>query len=168
MCTLKVIAFDFIDVQIGEYLSGGHLQENFSVVHDDALLNEALHVLNDVAGNKNGFAPRENVLLQVVNEETAVARVKAEGEVVKYEQVCVLRQDESKNHLGTLSAAHGADALPRCYLQTGGEFVVNRRVPFGIERCEVTFGLVDCQEGILNVPLEQQRDALLNVRGQRL
>lgn len=52
----------------------GLLDEDASVIHDDAVVYQPFHILNDVRGQENSFVFRAGIVTQIVHEETAVAR----------------------------------------------------------------------------------------------
>ena len=136
----------------------GHLHENAPVVHDDAVVDEPLHVLDDVRGEKDGLALGPGKVAQVVDEEAPVARVEPHREVVEHQQVGILREDQPEGHLRTLPARHAGDALPGRHLQLLHQRIVGVAVPGGIEGGIEALDLPDRHELVLHVPFDEQAD----------
>ena len=148
-----------IAAECGEQLGHGHLHEDAPVVHDDAVVDEFLHVLDDMRGEENGFLLALGVFAQVFHEQTPVAGVEPHRKVVEYEQLGILRQDEPERHLGTLAAGHARNTLPRRHAELLHQAVVGVAVPARIELRIETFDLLDGHEGVLHMPFDEQGDA---------
>ena len=137
----------------------GLLDKDASVIHDDAVVYQALHVLNDVRGQENCFVFRTGVVAQIVHKEAAVAGVQAEREIVQHQQFRILRQDKSQCHLRTLSARHTRDALSGSYFQFVHQVVVGFLTPLSrIESRIKLLNLPDSHELILHVSFDEQAD----------
>ena len=135
------------------------LDEDTSVIHDDAVVYQAFHILNDVRGQENSFVFRAGIVTQIVHEEAAIAGVQTEREIVQYQQFWVLRQDKSQCHLRTLSARHTRDALSGSYFQFVHQVVVRFFAPLSrIESRIKLLNLPDGHELILHVSLDEQTD----------
>ena len=137
----------------------GLLDEDASVIHDDAVVYQPFHILNDVRGQENSFVFRAGIVTQIVHEETAVAGIQTEREIVQYQQFWVLCQDKSQCHLRTLSARHTRDALSGSYFQFVHQVVVRFFAPLSrIESRIKLLNLPDGHELILHVSLDEQAD----------
>ena len=108
---------------------------------------------------ENGFLLALGVFAQVFHEQAPVAGVEPHREVVEYEQLGILRQDEPERHLGTLAAGHARNTLPRRHAELLHQAVVGVAVPARIELRIETFDLLDGHEGVLHMPFDEQGDA---------
>lgn len=77
-----------------EQFADGHLYQNASVIHDDTVVHELFHVLNDVRGKENGLLLALRIVAQVFYEQAAVTGVQSHREVVKHEQIGVLGENQ--------------------------------------------------------------------------
>ncbi len=135
------------------------LQEDAPVVENDTVVDEFLHILNDVGGKKDRFMFVFGVVAEVVDEEAPIPGIETQGEVVENEQVGILSHNQSECYLRALSARHVRDALPGCYLQQLHQVVVGVFVPSGVERGVETLYLLDVHKGILHMSFDKQSDA---------
>ena len=75
------------------------MDEDTSVIHDDAVVDEFLHVLNDMRREEYGRAAAAGIVAQVLHEQSAVTRVESHREIVEDHQIGVLRQNQPQSYL---------------------------------------------------------------------
>ena len=153
---------------------GGHqvgralVEQDVSVIHDDAVVDDLLQVLDDVRRQEDGLPFRLGIVSQVLAEKPAVARIEAEGEIVQHQQVGILGEDEAQGHLGALPVRHPGNLLPGRDLELLHQGVIGVAIPLRVEGSIETFDLLDRHVGILHVSFQQQGDAAARHRGDAL
>ena len=90
---------EFVTAEATEQIACGHLHEDTSVIHDDAVVDEFLHVLNDMRREEYGRAAAAGIVAQVLHEQSAVTRVESHREIVEDHQIGVLRQNQPQSYL---------------------------------------------------------------------
>ena len=135
------------------------LQQDPAVIHDDAVVHQTFHVLDDVGSQEDGLALGLGIFPQVVHEQAAVAGVETQGEIVQDQEVGILGQDKSQGHLRTLPAGHVGDALSGRYFELGHQFIIGILAPLGIKGGIETLYLADGHELVLHMAFYQQPDS---------
>ena len=101
---------------------------------------------------------------QIFCEESAVAGVESYREIVEYQQIGVLGENETQSHLRSLSARHAGDFLFRRDFQFAHEFIIGLFVPFRIKSRVKSLYLFDIHERVLHMVLDEQGDTLAGHR----
>ena len=140
------------------------LNQYAAVIHDDTVVDQPFHVLYDVRGKEDGLFFGFGVFAQIFCEESAVAGVESYREIVEYQQIGVLGENETQSHLRSLSARHAGDFLFRRDFQFAHEFIIGFFVPFRIKSRVKSLYLFDIHERVLHMVLDEQGDTLAGHR----
>ena len=129
------------------------LYQHAVVVHDDDVVDESFHVLNNMRRKEYGFMFGLAVFPHVVDEEAAVAGVETQREVIEDKQVGVLCQNEPECHLGALAARHGRSFLFRSDFQPVYQRPIGITFPVLVKSRREFLYLVYVHEAVLDMTL---------------
>lgn len=133
------------------------VEEDSSIVHDDAVIHKFLHILYNMRGHEHRLPLGLGVVAQILDKESAVAWIKSERKVVQHEQIGILGQYESQSHLRFLSIAHIGNLLARGHLESGHQLIVGVPIPlrieFGVELLYLLYG----HKRVLDMAFKEQR-----------
>ena len=148
-----------VNPEIAQDLRYRALQQDAAVIHDDAVVHQTFHVLDDMGSQEDGLALGLGIFPQVIHEQAAVTRVETQGEIVQDQEVGILGKDKTQGHLRTLPAGHVGDTLSRRNFEFCHQFIISILAPLGIKGRIETFYLADGHELVLHMAFYQQPDS---------
>lgn len=148
------VAFEAVHQRVDRLLS-----EDLAIVHDDAVVDEALHVLNDMRCEEHRLVFGASIVAKIVDEKSAIAGVETEREVVEDKELGVLGEDEAEGDLRPLTVRHTGNTLSGGNLKFLHQIVICFLLPLaGVESGIEAFDLLNVHKLVLYVPFEQEAD----------